>query len=262
MGVTRNITGFIRYYFAAVNEHGIHSPFVFRLLTEAVYLKGKEPSFETVEAIRSQLLADTREIAVTDLGAGSTYDGTAAKRKVSDMTRRFAKSKRYGRLLYRIVQHLKPSVMLELGTSLGISTLYQAMAHPDGTVYTVEGCENTAAIAAENFRTAGTKNIKVMTGNFDDVLPGLLQNLRQIDYAYIDGNHTYEATMRYFRLLKNHIKPTTLLIFDDIHWSDGMKKAWDEIRSDKQVTITIDFFAIGLVFFNPDFSKQDFVIRY
>ncbi|HEX5003177.1 MAG TPA: class I SAM-dependent methyltransferase [Bacteroidia bacterium] len=256
------ITDFISYYMGSVNEHGIHSPFVFKLLTESVYLKTKEPAFDQIEKIRSQLFADKRIIEITDLGAGSRYDGVPQKRKVADMTRRFAKSPKYGRLLFRLVNHLKPKVMVELGTSLGISAMYQSAGNPAAVLYTLEGDAATAALATANFQTASFNAIKTITGNFNDTLPTLLINLGVVDYVFIDGNHTYEATMNYFRLLKKHKVPTTVLVFDDIHWSNEMYTAWKEIKADPEVTISIDFFALGLVFFNPDFTKQEFIIRY
>jgi len=260
--ILKRITDFFRYYFISVNEYGIHSPFVFKLLTESIYLKSKEPAFEKIEKIRSQLFADKRTIEITDLGAGSRYDGLPQHRKVSDMTRRFAKSPKYGRLLFRLVNHLKPKVMIELGTSLGISAMYQSAGNPNATLYTLEGDGATAALAVANFNAGGFNAINTITGNFNDTLPSLLNRLGVVDYVFVDGNHTYQATINYFRLLKKHKQPSTVLVFDDIHWSDEMLKAWNEIQADPEVTISIDFFALGLVFFNPDFTKQRFVIRY
>jgi predicted O-methyltransferase YrrM len=173
----------------------------------------------------------------------------------------FAKPPKYGRALHRITAHLRPSVMVELGTSLGISSLYQASGNPNGTLYTIEGCGETAAIAEENFRSAGISNIRTITGNFDTELPELLRTLRRIDYAFVDGNHTYAATIKYFQLLKAKCHEDSVLVFDDINWSEGMQKAWHEIKADPDVTITIDFFALGLVCFNKGFSKQNFVLK-
>ena len=257
-----SISAFLKYLWSSVNEHSIHSPFVFSLLTESVYLKKREPVFGDIESVRKALLHDERVIAVTDLGAGSKFDGNAGQRKVSDMTRRFAKSPRYGRLLYRIVHHLKPQVMVELGTSVGISAMYQSAANPSAKLYSIEGCPNTGQLARDNFQKAGFQSIEVITGDFADQLPRLLERLGTVDYAYVDGNHTYQATMSYFEMLKKAAGQRTVIVFDDIHWSREMEQAWTEIRKDPDVTITIDFFAVGLVFFNRDFSKQDFVIRY
>jgi len=252
---------YISYFFSAGSEHDVHSPFVFKLLTEAIYNKNEEPAFIKIEAIRKALLQNKRKIEVTDLGAGSSYDGRLKSRSIGEITSKFAKPPRYCRLLFRITQHLKPAIMIELGTSLGISAMYQASGNTNGLLYTLEGCPQTAAAAVENFNNGGFKNINCITGNFDETLPALLNKTGKVDYMFIDGNHTYEATIRYFQLIKNHVHENAVIIFDDINWSDQMQKAWNEIKADKSVTISIDFFMMGMVFFNRGFTKQDFILK-
>ncbi len=259
--IINHLRAYINYYRQAGNEHSVHSPFVFSLLTNALYRKDKPEIFKRIENVRKSLLRDQRIINTVDLGAGSSFDGKVKSRTVSQTASWFAKPPRIGAALYRIVEHLKPSVMIELGTSLGISSMYQASGNPNGTLYTIEGCAETSAFAKENFRNAGITNIRQITGNFDIELPELLKTLQRIDYAFVDGNHTYAATIKYFQLLKARCHQDSVLIFDDINWSDGMQKAWNEIKEDQDVTITVDFFAFGLVFFNSGFSKQNFVLK-
>jgi predicted O-methyltransferase YrrM len=151
--------------------------------------------------------------------------------------------------------------MIELGTSLGISSMYQAAGNPDGRLITLEGCPETANAARRNFKGEAFTNIEVITGNFDSSLPALLKELKQVDYVYIDGNHTLDATLNYFRLLKKHVNSTSVLVFDDIYWSEGMQKAWREIVADPDTTVTIDFYQFGLVFFNKDLTRQAFRLR-
>jgi predicted O-methyltransferase YrrM len=151
--------------------------------------------------------------------------------------------------------------MVELGTSAGISAMYQAAGNTNGKLYTLEGCPQTSSLARKNFLQNDISNIECITGNFDDTLEKLLDKIKSADYFFIDGNHTYEATIRYFNLLKNHCKSNSLIIFDDINWSQGMLNAWEEIKLDSKVTITLDFHFLGLAFFNPDFSKQNFKLR-
>lgn len=253
--------GYLRHLLSAGNEHSVHSPFVFKLLTEGIYKKEHSPDFDRIEAIRRDLLSDKRELHVIDLGAGSTFDGNAKKRSVKEIANNFAKSSHYCKLLYHLTEYLKPSVMIELGTSLGISAMYQSAGNPNGTLYTLEGCPATAMVAVENFKKNNFSNIKCVTGNFNQTLPILLSEIKKTDYAFIDGNHTYEATMSYFQLFKNHCHENSVLVFDDINWSPGMKKAWKEIKADKDVTITLDFFLVGIVFFNKDFTKEDFLLK-
>jgi predicted O-methyltransferase YrrM len=259
--VINQLLAYINYRWTAGNEHAVHSPFVFDLLTKALYRKDAPAVFQKIENIRRSLKHNNRIINTIDLGAGSSFDGKVKTRSLAQTISWFAKPPKYGQALHRIVAHLRPSVMIELGTSLGISTMYQASGNPNGTLYTIEGCAETAAFAKENFRNAGITNIRQITGNFDIELPELLKTLQQIDYAFVDGNHTYAATIKYFQLLKARCHQDSVLIFDDINWSDGMQKAWSEIKADPDVTITVDFFAFGLVFFNSGFSKQNFVLK-
>jgi len=252
---------FIEYYLKSGNEHDVHSPFVFNLLTNAIYKKDKEAVFTKIENIRKELLKNHKEIEVTDLGAGSSFDGRLKKRTISDITSKFSKSSRYGQMLYRIVNHLQPATMIELGTSVGISAMYQAAGNTNGMLYTLEGCPATAKVAAENIVKCGFNNIKSVIGNFDSSFPATLEEIKTADYIFIDGNHTYDATMRYFQIAKKHIHENSVIIFDDINWSNGMIKAWDDIKADPDVTISLDFFMRGMVFFNKGFTKQNFVLK-
>lgn len=252
---------FAAFYMKAGNEHDVHSPFVFKLLTEAIYSRQHADAFDKIEIIRQNLLNNKNKIEVTDLGAGSSFDGRLQKRSISEIASKFSKPPRYCRLLYRLTGYLKPELMIELGTSLGISAMYQSAGNPNGLLYTLEGCEQTASCAVENFKNAGFKNIHCITGNFDLTFPKLLSEKHKVDYIFIDGNHTYDATMRYFHIAKSHIHEKSVIVFDDINWSDGMKKAWKEIKADQAVTISIDFFMLGMVFFNKGFTKQDFVLK-
>lgn len=259
---THLLKSYFHYILHSENEHGVHSPFVFRLLTDGIYVKTKPEIFDRIEKIRGALTNDQRLINVTDLGAGSSFDGKARARSVSQTIRWFAKSPKTGRALHRLVNFLRPPVMVELGTSLGISAMYQASGNPGGILHTIEGCPETAAIATGQFKKEGFSNIVSYVGSFEKMLPQLLQQLKQIDYVFIDGHHTYEATIRYFHLLKNYRSEGSVFVFDDIYWSKQMTRAWNDIKIDPDVTVTLDFFDFGVVFFNRELSKQCFVLRY
>ena len=257
---------YLNYWFSAKNAHGIHSPFVFSLYNEVISKKGAYYSFDKIEQLRKKLLYSKKEIEVTDLGAGRS-----GKRTLAEIAERSAKSKKYCELLFRIVYHFKPGSILELGTSLGISTAYFASANPKAKVITIEGCPNTAAEAKKNFESLGLKNIESVVGNFDQNLPAVLGRLKTEDLpdrqagcrlVFIDGNHRKEPTLNYFKQLLGFVNNDSILIFDDIHWSDDMEKAWDEIKKNPQVTITIDLFFLGLVFFRKEQVKENFTLRF
>lgn len=262
--VPRLAAKYIRYYTTASNGrgHGIHSPFVFNFITRVLNNKKKFAAFEKIEQKRQQLLKDSRVLSVEDFGAGSAQ-GSQKKRAVAAIAKNAAKSKKLGQLLFRIANYYQPACILELGTSLGLSAAYLASGHPAADLLTLEGAEAIATVARENFTDLGIHNIEIVTGNFDNTLPVVLKHTREIDLAFIDGNHRRVPTLRYFEELLQQINRPGILIFDDIHWSSEMEEAWDEIKKHPAVMLTIDLFFIGLVFFSKDFKvKQHFVIRF
>lgn len=251
---------YTKYISKARNRHGIHSPFVYDLLDTVVYDKTNFSEYETVKAIRKQLLSRTDEIEITDLGAGSTVN-KSNKRKVSDIAKNSAKGGKWGELLYRLSKRFEPETMIELGTSLGIGSLYQSLGNPNGKLTTFEGCPNTATIAKEQFAKANV-NPTIIKGNFDDTLQPFLKSIQKLDWAFIDGNHQKEPTIRYFEQCLEKCHNNSVLLFDDIYWSKGMAEAWENIKAHKRVNVTLDLFQVGIVFLRTEQPKQHFVIRY
>ena len=252
---------YICYYFSAKTKHDIHSPFVFEFVTKVLNKKFIDGSAERIEKLRKELLSSSLEINVCDFGAG-IENTTKDKHRLKDIIKNSAKSKKYAGLLYRIIKYYNLQNVLELGTSAGISSMYMAAAIPIGKVITVEGNPEIAKLAAENFSNAGFNNIIQVTGDFDDVLSGILEKEKSFDCIFIDGNHREEATLRYFELCLPHIHNETVFIFDDIRWSEGMKNAWEKIKLHPSVKVSIDLFFLGIVFFRKELSKEDFVVRF
>ena len=245
----------------AKNRHGLHSPFVYRLVDEVIYDLRPKKVYGEIESLRSALLSDDRVINVTDLGAGSHLNKNREK-KVSQIAHNALKPPKLAQLLYRLAADMQPGNMIELGTCLGITSVYLQKAAPKTKVYTLEGCPETAGVASEIFKTAGAGNISLTIGNFNDTLPGIIAGLDQLDFVFIDGNHQKEATLNYFEWCLPKVHENTLLIFDDIYWSEGMKEAWAQIKAHAKVTVTVDLFWIGLVYFKKGQAKEDFLIRF
>ncbi len=255
---------YFKYYLAASNGkgHGMHSPFVYDFIRNVLNDKQQFPEYEVVEKLRLQLLERKEEVEVEDFGAGSGISNSK-KRVVASIARHAVKSKKYSQLLFRIVRKYRPEQVIELGTSLGVSTSYFSLANPSASIITIEGSPAIAKIAKQNFDQLGFNNIKLLVGNFDTVLPTILNEKSEIQFAFIDGNHQYESTVQYFKALLPAIQNDSVVILDDIHWSSGMEKAWEEIGKHKQVKCTIDLFFFGLVFFREEFrEKQHFRIRF
>lgn len=219
-------------------------------------------AFSRIEAHRAQLRKSAAMLEVQDFGAGSAF-GTTTRRSVGSIARHAAKPAKYGRLLHRIAEHYDCRQVLELGTSLGISTAYMASAPGVERVLTLEGAPAIARAAGEGFALLGLGNVEQLVGNFDDTLAEALERMPSPDLVFIDGNHREEPTLRYFRRCLSAAHEQTILVFDDIHWSAGMESAWEQIKADRAVRCTIDLFFVGIVVLSKAFrEKQDFVIRY
>lgn len=255
------IRNYLIYRVKSVNQHGVHSPFVFELLNSTIYNKTDFYIYKDIEKLRFKLSLSSIKINCQDLGAGSLVQNTTL-RSVKQLVNHSAKSRKYGQLLFRLADHFQPSQVLELGTSLGLSTAYLASANSKATVNTIEGCPEIAAIAKQNFNKLGLNNIQQTTGNFDTVLPELLLNINKLDLVFFDGNHRKEPTMNYFKQCLEKSHEGSIFIVDDIYWSTEMTEAWEEIKSDSQVTVTLDLFYLGIVFFRKEQVKQHFVIKF
>ena len=253
----------IHYYLFSKHKKGfnIHSPFLFDLITLVFNDKSDKVAYRKLDLIRQELLHSNKTIEVKDFGAGSKVF-SSNNRKVSDIVKYSAVRNKYGKLLYRLVAHYKPTTILELGTSLGISTSYLALGNPEAKVVTIEGCPETAKIAQETVILAGAGNVTIVNGSFNEILPLTFFDLRELQFVFFDGHHTKEATLNYFEQCLPYISPHSIFIFDDIHWSEDMEKAWEIIKSNPKVSLSIDILQFGMIFFNKELSKQNFTIRF
>jgi predicted O-methyltransferase YrrM len=255
---------YLHYYVTASNGrgHGIHSPFVFSFIRDVLCNRNKPPVFFQIEQLRGKLLSDKRTIPVTDFGAGSKT-GAGNERSISSIAVNAAKSPRYGRLLHRIAAWQQPASILELGTSLGISTAYLATACENAVLHSIEGSPSVAVEAKRNLASLDLRNCTIHTGGFDEQLPLVLSQVRTLDLVFVDGNHRYEPTIRYFDMIIPKLSPYATMIFDDIYWSREMIKAWNAIVGSDMVKTTVDLYQFGIVFFHSNFRvSQHFKLRY
>ena len=255
------LLAYLRFWLRSGNAHGLHSPFVFGLYTSVVRHPGRYAPYARIEERRRQLLGSPVSINVTDLGAGS-HTGAGRQRRVADIARTAAKSPKLAQLLFRLVNYLRPATVLELGTSLGLTTAYLAAADSRHRVVTFEGCPNVAAVARETLASLHLGNVEVVEGNLDHTLAPTLAALgAPVDFVFFDGNHRYEPTLRYFEQCLAHRTDESVFVFDDIHWSEDMERAWETIKAHPEVRLTVDLFYVGLVFFRKNQPKQHFWLR-
>ncbi len=251
---------YLRFWLRAGNAHGLHSPFVYSLYTTVICHDGAFAAFAPIEAQRRSLLGSRARLSVTDLGAGS-HTGAGRVRRVAAIARTAAKPPRLAQLLFRLVNHFQPAIVLELGTSLGLTTAYLAAANSRHRVVTFEGCPNVAAAARETFAALHVGNVEIVEGNLDATLGPTLGALPgPVDFVFFDGNHRREPTLRYFEQCLAHRTDASVFVFDDIHWSAGMEEAWEAVKAHPEVTVTVDLFHVGLVFFRRG-QRQHFALR-
>ena len=253
------IKSYLKHQIKAKDEHSLHSPFVFEFYNECLKNRNQFYCFDKIENERKKLLQSDLEIDIKDFGAGSTIN-KSNKRKVKDIAKNSLKQRKLAQQLFRVINYLNPKNIVELGTSLGLTTSYLANA-TEQKINTFEGCENTLKIAQKTSRNLELNNINFHLGEFSSTFKSFLDSTDSIDFAFIDGNHQYQPTIEYFEWIKAKSNENTCMIFDDIYWSKGMTKAWNEIKNDTDVMISIDTFYFGICFFRKNQPKQHFVLR-
>ncbi len=252
---------FLKNRLKAGDEHDIHSPFVYDLYTNVITAKSTYYAFEKIESIRAKMLLSEENIPVHDFGTGGEEKNQRIL-SLNYITKNFVKPKEEAQLLFRLVNFFRPENILELGTSLGITTLYLAMPDSKSKLVTVEGCPNVSAVAGKNFKRCGMGNITQVTGEFSKSLPQALSHFKKIDFAYFDGNHRKDATLSYFNSCLPFHHHDSVFVFDDIYWSKEMSMAWNEIRNHPAVTLSIDLYRLGIILFRDSLPKQHFKLKF
>jgi predicted O-methyltransferase YrrM len=241
--------------------HGIHSPFIFNLVTRVIRNKIDPVIVCSIEKVRKRMISDKRSLIMNDLGLGSGYLKTNL-RKVSDIARNSPVPEKYGVLLSNMAAEFGGSLIIEFGTSLGISTMYMASACTGAAVCTMEGCPSLSRIAKENFEKEEIGNVEVFTGSFEETLPLIIKRNIKPGLVFIDGNHRKEPVIRYFSQISEISDSKTVIIIDDINYSREMSEAWSEIKRFENVSLTVDINRMGIVFFREGMNHNDYVIRY
>jgi predicted O-methyltransferase YrrM len=249
---------YVRFYFTSKTYYRVHSPAIFGML-RAIFDNGKaSPAFDTIATLRQNLLRNPDLINYQDHGAGSGGQKRQFERQVSisELARRSASSRAQGQIMYRLVQHHAPQTILELGTSFGIGSMYLITPKLDVNYIGIEGNPDSAMVALWHLQEIGATHAIVVSGTFEAQLPSALKALRKLDFVYIDGDHREEATMAYFEQILPYTHAGTMLVFDDIYWSQGMLRAFERICARPEVTASIDLWDIGIVLFDPAFQEK------
>ena len=253
------LTSYLQFLKKSSNQHGVHSPFLFDLITNCFYKKTDKDKINLITEYRDDLLQNQHKIEVTDFGKGSKVFKSNS-REIAKIAKVAGISKKRSRLLIRITSYFKPTAILEIGTSLGIGTACLHLGNPKSNITTLEGCPQTMKVAKNQFKKFSFGGVDFLVGDFKSTLPKALSN-KKYDLIYFDGNHQKQPTLDYFEQSLNSIHNDSVFIFDDIHWSKEMSEAWEEIKKHPKVTVTIDTYFWGFVFFRKEQPKEHFTIR-
>ena len=268
------VSRWLKHYLTARNTggHGVHSPYLFEWVRMVMSDRHAYRVWSEIEDVRARMLTSEEVVEFVDYGSAMRRLGEEARsdRKVRDIAKGSLAKTKYAQMLFRLVNWLGHQLregndgltIVELGTSLGVTTAYLAGVDTRDKVYTYEGCEAVAEIAKDNWKILGMNNIACLVGEITvDSLQRAVDNLSKIDVAFVDANHIYEATLKYFDILADRVHEKSVVVMDDIHHSEEMEMAWRAICEDERVTSTIDLYQMGLVFFDKHYWKRNYRMR-
>ena len=249
----QKIRFYVKFWLKGVSKYNIHSPMVHEFIENVLDNNIKYYAFLGIEHYRKLLLEDSTLLTIKDLGQGSKAI-KSKKITIKNLTKKVQSSPQKAQLLFKLVNYFQCSNILEIGTSLGITTAYLSNANKKASITTIEGDPMVSKLAQRNFKKLGLKNIKIINSSFDETLPKILKN--KFDLIFFDGNHSKEATLKYFNWALENLHEEIIFVFDDIYWSKGMKSGWDEIRKSTNVKLSLDLFSLGIVFFKNNREKE------
>ncbi|NOX84710.1 MAG: class I SAM-dependent methyltransferase [Chlorobi bacterium] len=262
MGKLWQVTAYLNYLRKTKTRYNIHSPFVYDLIENVFKDKTRYKEFRELNRLRKKYARRTDKVETMDFGAAAgNKDYIVRVKTVGDVVKKTGHTKKQLEMLFRLTRYFKPENILEFGTSVGISASYLSKGYPPAKMITMEGSMGLTTIANETFENHNL-NIEVEIGEFGAILDNIINNVDKLDMVFFDGNHRKKSTLRYFNKCMKRAHEGSVFMFDDIHWSRGMNKAWKKIKKDKRVSITVDLYWIGLVFFRKGIAKQDFILRY
>jgi predicted O-methyltransferase YrrM len=249
---------FFNYWLKKEDEFSIHSPFLCKTYWGLLdYILAKNHLELDIEEFRNSLLDSDEVIQVLDLGAGSKKLNTQ-KRKVSAITEYSTSSRKTSLLLQYFCSLTPAEKVIELGTCVGLNTKYLAR-ETKGCLATFEGAKELARIASSNLTES---TVEIILGNISDTLPEYLSKIDFVDFAFIDANHTYDSTLHSLKSLLQKVRSGSIIAIGDIHWSLQMQSAWTEIIELPEVRLSLDFYEIGILFFEFPGLKEHYVLDF
>ncbi len=262
--IFHQMLAYFNYYIFAQHKkgYGIHSPFVYNLIKDVLIpARKRRNNKKWIEKIRKSAFQNQRKTEATSQGAGSHFASKGMIR-IGKLAKQSTIPLKYHYLLVGILEHIQAKSILELGSCCGLTSAILAKGNPASNIYTVEGAQNRFDIAKSFFNSEKITNIEPICDDFDAAIEQFKQNQVQFDAVFVDGNHQYESTIRYFNRLLPIMKNEGLMVFDDIYWSAGMTRAWKRIKQTNENIVTIDLYKMGLVFIGRQQAKEHFRIKF
>jgi predicted O-methyltransferase YrrM len=254
------IISYFSYWLNALGKHSLQAPFIYKLYTETIVGKTSRDKFQPYRQLKSDLSKSDELIENINLGANSKVQNGKIQ-KLGKLVRDGTSEDKKSQLLFRLAAYNDAKTIVELGTSIGINSCYLSDI-PGAQVHTFEGSGLLALKAQEVFSKFNKSNIHLIEGNIDTTLPHFLTTTRSVDFAFIDANHRYAPTINYYQQLKSVAHGGSVFVFDDIFWSEEMTKAWHQIIAEPEVTLSIDLFDLGIIFFLEDMPKQHYQLSF
>lgn len=254
------ITAYLNYLRKRKTRYHVHSPFVYKLVDNVFKDKKRYKEYRELNRLRKKFIQRSDKVEIMDFGTGAgNKDYLIRVKRVGDIVRQSGHSKKQLELLFRMARYFRPETILEFGTSVGVSTTYLSKGYPPAKMITMDGSMGLTTIANETFKKHNL-DIELEVGEFGAILDEVIKNTQKLDMVFFDGNHRKKSTLEYFNKCMKCVHEDSVFMFDDIHWSRGMNKAWEKIKKDKRVSLTIDLYWIGLVFFRKGIAKQNFIL--
>jgi len=253
------IKEYFNYILKAKGRHGTHSPFIYNLVDKCIYTKIDKKNEFYIKNYYKELSKSDDLIEFTDFGAGSKKMNNF--RKVKNVLKNSSSKGKYAKLLFKISHYFQPKNILELGTSLGVGTLNLHLGNPESTLTTIEGCPNTFEFTKANFQKKNLTQINLINDQFSNFIQNLDKDVK-FDLIYIDGHHDGKALENYLDTLTPHFHNDTIILLDDIRWSDSMLNSWNRIIALDKFHVSIDFFRMGLITPRKQQVKEHFIIKF
>lgn len=254
----RHLISYIKYCFTSGHQHGfgIHSPYLFHLVTRIIEEDLPYYKYSLIEKVRKLMSQVDERIGVFN------DDGTKRLRKIKSVVGDYAITPKYGQLLFRLVNYYKPSVILEYGTTCGISTMYMAAPNSKTSVYSLSKQPEMADLSQSMCERIAMHNIK--RSKATDLMAEaqrLVQEMPEDDFLYINSATPAEvSTLVNLRMARNGKR--FFIVVPNPYTTDEMWNVWQALKADERVKLSINIFNLGILIANENLQKEDFILRF